>query len=335
MPAGKEIIMAIIRVPKINNYTVMSNHHLLNPALSLKAKGLMSYMLSRPDDWDFTIDGLARLNKEGTDAIGRILRELEAQGYIMRNRVRNKSGQFIDLEYSILERPQDMTLADMDEVQDKVCEEDRTEENQSHPTSPAPDDPLVDDPHPENPIVDGLDAEDPAADDRGQPNNHIINTYGINTDEKNTATSHPYPSRIHLSICDRTAVSVPTAVPRLQRRLTTKELLAHIREQIEYDILVEQYSRDEADNIVSLMAEVLSAQCDHFKISCKQYPMELVRQRFLALTYHHIEYVFDCLERSRSKIRNIKQYLLAALFNAPATFDSFYRAEVRHDFDFR
>lgn len=327
--------MAIIRVPKINNYTVMSNHHLLNPALSLKAKGLMSYMLSRPDDWDFTIDGLARLNKEGTDAIGRILRELEAQGYITRNRVRNKSGQFVDLEYSILERPQDMTLADMDEVQDKVCEEDRTDENQLHPAEPAPDDPHVDDPHPENPVVDGLDAENPAAGDRGQPNNNKINTFGINKDEKNTAASHPYPSRIRLSICDRTAVSVPTAVPGLQRRLTTKELLARVREQIEYDILVEQYSRDEVDNIVSLVAEVLSAQCDHFKISCKQYPAELVRQRFHALTYHHIEYVFDCLERSRSKIRNIKQYLLAALFNAPATFDSVYRAEVRHDFDFR
>ena len=121
----------------------------------------------------------------------------------------------------------------------------------------------------------------------------------------------------------------------MQRRLSTKELLAHIREQIEYDILVEQYTREEVDNIVSLMAEVLSAQCDHFKISCKQYPAELVRRRFQALTYHHIEYVFDCLERSRSKIRNIKQYLLATLFNAPATFDSFYRAEVRHDFDFR
>ena len=327
--------MAIIRVPKVNNYTVMSNHHLLNPALSLKAKGLMSYMLSRPDSWDFTIEGLARLNKEGTDAIGRILRELESQGYITRNRVRNKSGQFVDLEYRILERPHDMTFADMEEVQNKVCEKDRTEENQFHPAKPTPDDPLVDDPHPKNPVMDDLDAEDPAADDRGQPNNNIINTYGINTDEKNTAASHSYPSRIHLSICDRTAVSVPTAVPGLQRRLSTKELLAHIREQIEYDILVEQYTREEVDNIVSLMAEVLSAQCDHFKISCKQYPMELVRQRFRALTYHHIEYVFDCLERSRSKIRNIKQYLLATLFNAPATFDSFYRAEVRHDFDFR
>lgn len=327
--------MAIIRIPKVNNYTVMSNHHLLNPALSLKAKGLMSYMLSRPDDWDFTIDGLARLNKEGTDAIGRILRELEAQGYITRNRVRNKSGQFVDLEYSILERPQDTMTLETDEVQEKERAEDKIAGDQFHPAEPAPDNPLVDDPHPENPVVDDLDAEDPAADGRGQPNNYILNTYGINTDEKNTATSHPYPSRIHLSICDRTAVSVPTAVPGSQRRLSTKELLAHIREQIEYDILVEQYSREEVDNIVSLMVEVLSAQCDHFKISCKQYPAELVRQRFLALTYHHIEYVFDCLERSRSKIRNIKQYLLAALFNAPATFDSFYRAEVRHDFDFR
>ena len=327
--------MAIIRVPKVNNYTVMSNHHLLNSALSLKAKGLMSYMLSRPDDWDFTIDGLARLNKEGTDAIGRILRELEAQGYITRHRVRNKSGQFVDLEYSILERPQDAMAFEMDERQEKDNSQDREKEDQFHPAAPAPNDPLVDDPHLENPVVDNLDAEDPAADDRGQPNNNIINTYGINTDEKNIATSHPYPSRIHLSICDRTAVSVPTAVPGLQRRLSTKELLAHIREQIEYDILVEQYSREEVDNIVSLMVEVLSVQCDHFKISCKQYPAELVQQRFRALTYHHIEYVFDCLERSRSKIRNIKQYLLAALFNAPATFDSFYRAEVRHDFDFR
>ena len=62
--------MAIIRVPKVNNYTVMSNHHLLNPALSLKAKGLMSYMLSRPDSWDFTIEGLSRLNKDGVDVAG-------------------------------------------------------------------------------------------------------------------------------------------------------------------------------------------------------------------------------------------------------------------------
>ena len=78
---GKEKHMAIVRVPKVNNYTIMSNHHLIDPELSFKAKGLMSYMLSRPDNWDFSIEGLAHQNKEGTDAIARIIRELEEQGY--------------------------------------------------------------------------------------------------------------------------------------------------------------------------------------------------------------------------------------------------------------
>lgn len=89
------------------------------------------------------------------------------------------------------------------------------------------------------------------------------------------------------------------------------------------------------DNLVSLMTEVLSTRCSHFTISGRQIPGELVFECFGALTFHHIAYVFDCLERNRSIIRNIKQYLLAARFNAPATFDRFYSAEVRHDFDFR
>ena len=97
--------MAIVRVPKVNNYTIMSNHHLIDPELSFKAKGLMSYMLSRPDNWDFTIEGLAHQNKEGADAIARIIRELEEQGYIIRCWVRNQAGKFTDMEYKILECP--------------------------------------------------------------------------------------------------------------------------------------------------------------------------------------------------------------------------------------
>ena len=97
--------MAIVRVPKVNNYPIMSNHHLIDPELSFKAKGLMSYMLSRPDNWDFTIEGLAHQNKEGADAIARIIRELEDRGYITRCRVRNQAGKFTDMEYKILECP--------------------------------------------------------------------------------------------------------------------------------------------------------------------------------------------------------------------------------------
>ena len=77
----------------------------IEPELSFKAKGLMSYMLSRPDNWDFTIEGLTHQNKEGTDAIARIIRELEERGYITRCRVRNQAGKFTDMEYKILEYP--------------------------------------------------------------------------------------------------------------------------------------------------------------------------------------------------------------------------------------
>ena len=77
----------------------------IDPELSFKAKVLMSYMLSRPDNWDFTIEGLTHQNKEGTDAIARIIRELEERGYITRCRVRNQAGKFTDMEYIILEYP--------------------------------------------------------------------------------------------------------------------------------------------------------------------------------------------------------------------------------------
>ena len=155
--------MAIVRIPKVNNYTIMSNHHLTDPNLSLKAKGLISYMLSRPDNWDFTIEGLARQNMEGADAIARIIRELEARGYVIRIRTRNKAGKFM------------------------------------------------------------------------------------------------------------------------------KEALGQA----------------ELDNVVSLIVEVLSAHCRHFTISGRQIPAELVKQRFQELNSLHIEYVFGCMKKAGSDIRNI------------------------------
>ena len=73
--------MAVFRIEKTRDFTVMSNHHLRNPRLSLKAKGLLSLMLSLPEDWDYTTKGLAYICKDGIDAISTTLRELEEQGY--------------------------------------------------------------------------------------------------------------------------------------------------------------------------------------------------------------------------------------------------------------
>lgn len=83
--------MAVFRIEKTKDYTVMSNHHLRNQALSLKSKGLLSLMLSLPEDWNYTTRGLAAICKEGTDSIGSALKELEKAGYIVRNRLRDKN----------------------------------------------------------------------------------------------------------------------------------------------------------------------------------------------------------------------------------------------------
>ena len=91
--------MAVFRIERTRDYTVMSNHHLRNANLSLKAKGLLSMMLSLPEDWNYTTRGLAKICKEGVDAIGAALRELEAAGYIVRHKLRDSQGRISDTEY--------------------------------------------------------------------------------------------------------------------------------------------------------------------------------------------------------------------------------------------
>ena len=98
--------MAVFRVQKTQNYTIMSNYHLNDKALSLKAKGLLSLMLSLPEDWDYTTRGLASICKEGVDGIRATVRELENAGYIIRRRVRDQSGQVRSMEYTVFEQPQ-------------------------------------------------------------------------------------------------------------------------------------------------------------------------------------------------------------------------------------
>lgn len=93
--------MAIFRVEKERNYTVMSNVHLKDKGISLKAKGLLSVILSLPEDWNYTTRGLAAICKEGVDSIGAALRELESAGYLTRHRLRDRSGRISDTEYVV------------------------------------------------------------------------------------------------------------------------------------------------------------------------------------------------------------------------------------------
>ena len=115
--------------------------------------------------------------------------------------------------------------------------------------------------------------------------------------------------------------------------LKAKAYEALIRENIDYDSLMITHGDDREliDGIVDLILETVLCRQDYILVASNQYPAEIVRSKLLKLNYSHIEYVLDCLRRNTTKVNNIKKYMLASLFNAPSTIDSYYQAEVQHD----
>lgn len=145
--------MAVYRVNKSRNYTVMSNFHLRDKNLSLKAVGLLSKMLSFNDGWKFSTRGLSAICKEGPDAILSALKELEKYGYLVRHRQRDNKGRMGSMVFEIYEEPQ-------------------------------PDFPHTDNPHMEKPDVDYPDVDEPH-----EENPARINTNQVITQERNNSLS--------------------------------------------------------------------------------------------------------------------------------------------------
>ena len=336
----------IFKIQKNSNYTAMSNIHLQDKRLSLKAKGLLSLMLSLPADrWKYSIRGLASICRDGVDSVRDGIRELERAGYVIRFRSRKANGQLGEAIYWIYEEPQtaprngdDTTEGGSTVASFDLPPDDSAEEKPASPASafPITGKPTSGKPMSGNPTQVISSQETPALGNATQSNNNRLNTQKEKIEKSNTNPSNPNQSNIHPSIpaSEDTAVSVPTGIPDMQRRLNTKELKRLIEENIEYDILCQELSRDTLDNIVSLMVEVLSTRCEYFTVSGKKVPADIVYARYMEINSSHIQYIFDSMEKSRSKIRNIRQYWFVALFNAPATMHSYYEAEVRHDFEF-
>ena len=286
--------MAVFRIERTRDYTVMSNHHLRDKALSLKSKGLLSMMLSLPEDWNYTTRGLAKICKEGVDAIGGALRELETAGYIVRHQLRDRQGRISDTEYVIYEQPQP-----------------------KNPDTPQPD---TASPDTENPDMEKPDTEKPAELNIEKSNTQKSITHGSSTDS--------IPFR------EKTADKPPERKGRDAMSVTEIESYRElILENIEYDYLKQRagFYQDELDEIVELMVETVCAKRKTTRIAGADFPHEVVRSRFLKLDSSHIEFVMDCLHKNTTEVRNIKQYLLTVLFNAPSTMSNSYTAQVNHD----
>jgi len=293
--------MAVFRVEKTRDYTVMSNYHLKDKSLSLKSKGLLTMILSLPDEWNYTTRGLAAICKEGVDSIGSALRELEGAGYITRRRLRDAKGKITDTEYIIYERPR--------------------KPNTDGPCTGPPD---TLQPYTENPYVGTPDMDGPCTDNTAQLNiNQIIpkksNTYGSSIHPSITpACEAPHPHQ-----CGK-----PDGIDRIDEE---KSYRALIMDNIEYGILAERYGTGRMEEVVELILETVLSKREYIRIARDDFPKEAVKSRMLKITSGHVEYIFDCLDKNTTKVHNIKAYLLAALYNAPATMDSYYRAEVNHD----
>ena len=289
--------MAVFRIEKTRDYTVMSNHHLKNKNLTLKAKGLLSVMLSLPETWDYTLKGLSIINREGVDAIREAVRELEKAGYIVRTRVRNVRGQLTGTEYVIYEQPQ------IDEPEQPTSDQPASEKPVLE--NPMLENPVLEIPAQVNPVLGNPALENPTQLNTHRENTHPEKTYPFIPNGGNPYLSNPYPSM--------------------------RMLREAVKAKIGYDEMSEEYGKDRLDEIVSLIVEVLCTTSPTLLIAGEEYPIELVHERFRQINSLHIQYVFECLRHNASAIRNIKAYMLAVLFNAPSTLSTYYDAQVRHD----
>ena len=325
--------MAVFRVERNTGYTVMSNHHLRNKELTLKAKGLLSQMLSLPEDWDYTLAGLSHINREKIDAIREAVKELEKAGYIVRSRERDEKGRLRGADYVIYEQPQPK-------------EPEAATSSEQPPTSDLPtlENPTLDNPTLEKPTQEKPTQEKPTQEKPTQEKPTLENPTQLNKDISSKEQSITDLSSTH-SIPFHSLNPLPyeqneAATPPERKRTEAKTNSAIeiyreiIKDNIDYDILIQdpKMDKDRLDEIVEIMLETVCTARKTIRIAGDDYPAELVKSKFMKLNSSHVEFVLDCMRENTTKIRNIKQYLKAVLFNAPSTIDSYYTALVNHDF---
>ena len=246
--------MAVFRVEKNKGYTVMSNHHLRNKELTLKAKGLLSQMLSLPENWDYTLAGLSHINKESIDAIRTAVLELEKAGYIKRSQGRDEKGKMTAITYTIYEQPQNPVL--------------------ENPTS---DKPVLENSTSENPMQLNKDIQKTDLSKKEE-----INKDGLSTDSIPILSPNPSPLR-------EPPLSEKNGKEEKDAYKIYEEL---IKDNIEYEHLInaKRLDRDRIDEILDLILETVCSKRKRILIAGDEYPAELVKAKFLSVFIEGLGY---------------------------------------------
>ena len=309
--------MAICRVEKVKNYTVMSNYHLDDPNLSLKAVGLLSKMLRLPDNWDFTISGLNYICKDGQSCICAAIKELEKAHYIKRERTRNEKGVIDGIVYHIYEVPYDI------------------DENQltppefvDHASTPAPstEKPSTDNPHVENPQVENLQMDNPHVENLSQSNTNRSITKEAITNTPSTDPSIYQSIKKKNNSADESVIE--TDADMNDRLIEMKSQINYEAFEAENDFLLEQLEHDTLSldefnsrcNQMKLINLMLSDLCEIYASSDEEVNIgkrTVSRKAFLAkfekLNHADIKKITDLVYANNPK--NRKLYTLAVIFN--------------------
>ena len=272
--------MAVFRVERNKGYTVMSNHHLRNKELSLKAKGLLSQMLSLPEDWDYTLKGLSLINREKIDAIREAIKELERAGYIVRSRERDEKGRLRGADYVIFEQPQ----------------------------PPTPDLPTLENPTLDNPTQEKPTLEKPTLENPTQLNKDIQRTDLPKKEKSNTDLSSTHSIPIlspNPSPCGGAATPPERKGTEAAAQSAVEIYREIIKDNIDYDILKQdmKFDSDRLDEIVDLMLETVCTARKRVRIAGDDYPAELVKSKFMKLDGEHIRFVLDCMRENTTKMK--------------------------------
>lgn len=307
----------IFRTIKNKNYTVMSNHHLQNPNLSLKAMGLMSKILSLPEDWQYSVKGLAAYCKDGYESVRTALLELEAEGYLIRRTIRGERGKIAGTEYIFRETP-DMEVPEIEEnVQDqaaykerKVSDElkrtmeDRDKEAKRQERSPGLENPITvkkepKSPGSENPITVKKSKEDP-------PGSGFPST--VNRDQQNTNKQKTIYNIYNSS---------SSSYEENKINIGEEEEEKKIKNQIGYEALCKEYGNIIPDEILKLLLEIFSQgkSAPLYVINDQKVDVDTLRARLAKLDQAHIQAILEGIATG-PPVRNARRYLLTALYNS-------------------
>ena len=296
----------VFRVFKTEKFSVISNYHLFDKRLTHKATNLLTTMLALSPVWDYTLDGLASLKKDGIDGVRSGIRELEKLGYLTRRQLRNEKGQLAHNEYLVYETPElNPNFAKSEENCQKL---------------PSLENPMTDEkskkiPSLENPITDkklnSPSLENPSTENPRQLNTKLLNTKYIN---------QSYQDNNNININNTYRCDEMDSIDKIDR----KEIKAELKKQLNYENLISRNEADKINSIINILADVMSSRSQSIRIGGENKPLEEVIQRFKHLTDKHIGYVLECLSKNADKPRNIRAYLLTSLFNAPSTMDCYY-----------